>query len=153
MWSVAECLTHLNSTNRIDIEPLRHAIESGRKRGITGSPPFRYGWLSRKFIQVLEPPVKKKVQSPKIYLPPPEAELAPTMAAYEQLIRTYTELWRSSAGLDLSRVKTILPALPPRLQPILKMPLGARFETLAAHDRRHLWQAEQVRSRLSEHIL
>ena len=45
--------------------------------------------------------------------------------------------------VDLVRVKT------PLIQPKwAKMPLGARFALLTTHDRRHLWQAEQVRSQL-----
>ena len=55
-------------------------------------------------------------------------------------------LAQSAAGLDLARVKSTLPALPALLRVIVKMPLGARFELIAAHDRRHLWQAEQVRN-------
>jgi hypothetical protein len=46
-------------------------------------------------------------------------------------------------------VKTILPVLPALLRPFVKMPLGARFALITAHDRRHLWQAEQVRNHAS----
>ena len=42
-------------------------------------------------------------------------------------------------------VRTTLPALPAFLRGIVQMPLGARFALIGAHDRRHLWQAEQVR--------
>ena len=41
----------------------------------------------------------------------------------------------SSEGIDLARAKTTLPLLPPLLRTIVRMPLGARFELVAAHDR------------------
>jgi len=149
-WSVAECLAHLNTTNQLDVEPLRLAITEGRRRGIKGGPPFRYGWLSRKFISMLEPPVTTKMKAPAAYAPPSEARLAPTLGSYEKLVQTFADLYDSATGLDLARIKTTFPALPSALQPLLRMPVGARFEALAAHDRRHLWQAEQVLRKLKD---
>jgi hypothetical protein len=49
------------------------------------------------------------------------------------------ELVSQANGLDLERIKVASPAGP------VKFPLGQRIALLAAHDRRHLWQAWEVR--------
>jgi len=46
-----------------------------------------------------------------------------------------------SDGLDLARIGTISP-----VNRLMRLPLGAYFEFILAHDRRHLWQAGQVRT-------
>jgi len=145
-WSIGQCLTHLNTVNGGDLAPLRAAIEGGIARKQFGEGPFTYGLLSRKFVARMDAPVKRKFKAPKYYEPPPEADPVETMAEYRRISEEIRVLAKSAAGLDLARVKTSLHALPVLLRAIVKMPLGARFELIAAHGRRHLWQAEQVRN-------
>ncbi len=61
-------------------------------------------------------------------------------AVREQL----AERVRQADGLDMAHVKTISP-----VSRLLRLPLGAYFDFIIAHDRRHLWQARQVRNRLA----
>jgi hypothetical protein len=145
-WSIAQNLAHLNAVDGNDLAALRMAIEVGRSRKLTGAGPFTYGLLSRKFAATAEPPVRRKRKAPQAYAPPPEADLATTVTEYRRISGEVRQLVQASAGLDLARVKTTLPALPAVLRAIFKMPLGARFALIAAHDRRHLWQAEEVRN-------
>jgi hypothetical protein len=49
-----------------------------------------------------------------------------------------TELIQEADGLDLARAKTPFGWF--------KMPLGAFLTHVTTHNRRHLWQAEQVRN-------
>jgi hypothetical protein len=152
VWSVGQNLAHLNTVNSLDVAPLRVAIESGQTRNITGEGPFVYGFLSRKFVASLEPlgasqAAARKFKAPKQYEPPLENNVNETLAEYRRISGELRELMYSAAGLHLVRVKTRLPALPRWLRPIYKIPLGARFAVLAAHDRRHLSQAEQIRYR------
>jgi hypothetical protein len=148
-WSIGQCVTHMNIVNGCDIPPLRTAIESGRARGLTGAGPYRYGSLTRKFIADMDVPVKRKFKAPKSYLPPSDSELGSAVAEYTRLNAELRKLAVSANGLDLVRVKTELLALPRPLRLFVKMALGARLTVIATHDRRHLWQAEQVRSHAS----
>jgi hypothetical protein len=50
---------------------------------------------------------------------------------------------RRSSGLDLGRIKFRSPLIP-----LLRLSLGTWFQFLLAHERRHLWQARQVRQEL-----
>jgi hypothetical protein len=67
------------------------------------------------------------------------------MAEYRRVAGEIRALAISANGLHLGKVKSELPQLPGVLRAIIKMPLGARLALMVAHDRRHLWQAEQVR--------
>jgi DinB superfamily len=145
-WSIGQCLSHLNVANSQDLAPLRAAIAAGKSRQLTADGPFTYGFLSRKFIASAEPPAKHKFKAPKNYLPPEESDPQTTLAEFRRISQDLRSLAQRAAGLNLARVKTQLPALPPLLRAFVKMPLGARLELITAHDRRHLWQAEAVRN-------
>jgi hypothetical protein len=145
-WSIGECVSHLNIVNAGDLAPLQDAIQTGRARGRTGQGPFQYGFLSRKFISDMDPPVKRKFKAPQSYTPPPHADPSQAISEYRRVSSELRRLALSANGLDLARVKTALPALPPPLRWFIRMPLGARLTLLTTHDRRHLWQAEQVRT-------
>jgi hypothetical protein len=145
-WSIGECVSHLNIANGGDIAPLRAAIESGRAGGMTGAGPYRYGFLSNKFIGTLGLPVTTKLKAPKVYVPPADSEPAATIAEYRRVSAELRKLASSADGLNLAKVKTAMPALPAVLRPFVRMPLGARLTLITTHDRRHLWQAEQVRN-------
>lgn len=149
-WSIGQILAHLNAVNRADLAPLRTAIEDGRARGLTGEGPFTYGFLSRKRVASMEPlgvspSARRKFKAPKQYEPPTESEVQQTLAEYRRISGEIRALAQRAAGLHLARVKTRIPYLSPWLLGVYKMPLGARLGMLAAHDRRHLWQAELVR--------
>jgi hypothetical protein len=141
-WSIAQCLAHLNATNRPALSAVEAAIAQGRAKNITGSGPFKYGFLAAS----QEPPVKSKFKAPKVFQPPPKIEMAAELAEYRRLMGEFKRLARLADGLDLARVKTRLVALPAVLRAIVRMPLGGQLHLTASHDRRHLWQAEQVRN-------
>jgi hypothetical protein len=145
-WSIAECVAHLNIVDGGDLAPIQAAIEEAHARKISGSGPFTYGYFSKKFVASMEPPVTRKFKAPKAYVPPPDAPLDKTVAEFRRIGAELRRLTVNANGLHLGRVKCPLPALPPLLRPFVKMPLGARLALLTAHDRRHLWQAEQVRN-------
>jgi hypothetical protein len=145
-WSVAECLSHLNVVNAADLEPLRQAVAKGRRARDENNEPYTYGLLTQKFIASMDVPVKKKFKAPKAYQPPAQSDPAPTLTEYRRICTELHHLCQKANGLDLKRTSTILPALPSPLRQILRMSLGARLTVLATHDRRHLYQAEQVRN-------
>jgi hypothetical protein len=145
-WSIGECFAHLNLTNSFALRAVEAGIAKGRASGKTGQGPFQYGLLARKFIASQEPPAKKKFRAPKAFLPTAESDLDATLAEYRRISGELRRLTRDADGLHLSRVKVQLPALPAFLRAIVRMPLGGQLLLTTTHDRRHLWQAEQVRN-------
>lgn len=138
-WSISECLAHLNVVNGLDLPAIREAIETGRSAGLTGKGPFRYGFLSRRFVKFSEPPAKLKTKAPKVYRPPSNEPKAKVIAEFNSIHEQLRELVSKSNGLDLARIKVRTPFA------YLKFSLGQRIAVLAAHDRRHLRQAWDVR--------
>ena len=138
-WSISECLAHLNVVDGLDLPIIRDAIEAGRTAGLTGKGPFRYGYLSRRFVRLSEPPVKLKFKAPKVYAPPSNQAKDKVTAEFVAIHDQMLELVSKSNGLDLARIKVGSPF------PYVKFSLGQRFALLAAHDRRHLRQAWDVR--------
>jgi hypothetical protein len=143
-WSIGECFAHLNVTNGFALGAIKSGIAKGRSK--KGEGPFQYGLVVRKFIASQEPPAKKKFTAPKSFLPPADVDLDATLAEYRRVSAELKRLTREADGLDLARVKIEMPALPAVLRLFVKMPLGGQLLLTTTHDRRHLWQAEQVRN-------
>jgi len=145
-WSIGECFAHLNATNKTALPAIEEGIAQGRAGGKTGQGPFQYGFVARKFIASQEPPAKKKFKAPKAFLPSAEVDLDATMAEYRRISGELKRLTREADGLHLARVKIQMPALPAALRAVVRMPLGGQLLLTTTHDRRHLWQAEQVKN-------
>lgn len=143
-WSIGECFAHLNVTNGFALSAIETGIAKGRAK--KGEGPFQYGFIVRKFIASQEPPVKKKFTAPKVFQPPAEIDLEATLAEYRRVSGELKRLTKSADGLHLARVKIEMPALPAVLRAFVKMPLGGQLLLTTTHDRRHLWQAEQIRN-------
>ncbi len=144
-WSIGQCFSHMNIANGLDLGGMERAIADGRARGLTASGPFRYGLLSRKFAESQDLPVKGKIKAPKVFAPPPDVDMEKVVAEYRRNSMELRRLMAAADGLDLVRIKVQLSALPQPLRSIVRMPVGARFLLLTNHDRRHLWQAGEVR--------
>ena len=139
-WSIADCLSHLNVTGRLYLPVIEEGIRRGRARQLLGRGPFRHGFLGNWFVRTVEPPVKLKVKAPRRFAPAPDqmlAEVAPEfMALQEEWLRCVGE----ADGVDLGRVKVQSPATK-----LLRLTLGQSLALMAAHERRHLWQARRVK--------
>ncbi len=139
-WSIAHCLEHLNIVNKVYLRNMEPAISQARTNGLVGDAPGRYGLLSRWFINSLEPPPKRRFRAPKMAIPAPVSDLGEVLEHFDQVQERLLLQLEASLGLDLNRIRVVSP-----LARILRFPLGAVFAILTAHERRHLWQGEQVR--------
>jgi hypothetical protein len=139
-WSIAQNLAHLNFGYPY-FDTIASSIAGARAKGIVGNGPFRYGWLSNWIVKSQEPPPKRKFKAAKAYTASPDVDAAKAVADYLRMAARLTELIQEADGLDLARAKTPFGPLK-----WIKIPLGARLAHLTTHDRRHLWQAEQVRN-------
>jgi len=141
-WSIGQCLEHLTRVDGGYVKKLEIGIEQGREKGLTGDGGAQYGWLERWFIRSLEPPSKRRFKAPSKAQPKKESPYHPkeTLGAFLATNRRLGELLQEANGLNLVKVKITSP-----LASFIKFRLGAAFGIAIAHDRRHLWQARQVR--------
>lgn len=144
-WSVGENVAHLCLTDGRDLDYMASVIARAHADEITGRGPFRYGPLSTRFAASQDIPVKQKAKAPKVFQPPSDVEPAIAIAEYRRIGAELRRIVEASDGLDLSLVLVELSALPALLRAIVRMPLGARFQLLVNHARKHIWQAGEVR--------
>ncbi len=145
-WSILDCLQHLNVSVTQTLPAFDRSIAEGREKGQTSNGPFRYGWFARMIARSMEPPPKWRMRSPKLIRVAPastrrSAEVLPEFARVRDQLG---ERVRQADGLDLAHVRLTSP-----VNRLLRVPLGTYFNFILGHDRRHLWQARNVRNRLA----
>jgi hypothetical protein len=141
-WSVAECLDHLAVANRVYLAamepPATDALANGRRR----QGPAMPGVIGRWFARSLEPPVtpRFKMKAPRTIRPRPSPPLADAAAAFLASQRDVQRFLRSYAGIDLANVRFPNPFIGG-----IRFSLATGLHVIASHERRHLWQAWNVR--------
>jgi DinB superfamily len=138
-WSIAECLEHLNATARAYLPALDEGIADAIRRGVYGEGPFTYNWIGRIYVRFIEPPVRLRLQAvPQVY-PGAGRSRREILAAFRAYQVQYIDRLRQANGVDLARARVRAP-----VAAWLRIPLGTGFAIMAAHERRHLWQAKKV---------
>jgi DinB superfamily len=141
-WSVAECLDHLAVGGRVYLAamepPAQHARDTGRARRGAARPGLVGGWFARS----LEPPVnpRRRMRAPRKIVPRPGPALGDAAAAFFTSHAQVVQFLRTYAGIDLAGVRFPNPFIRG-----LRFSLATGLHVLAAHERRHLWQAWTVR--------
>lgn len=141
-WSVAECLDHLATANRVYLDAMdpsaAQALADGRHRRGPALPGLVGGW----FVRSLEPPPKTlfKTRAPRQIRPrvaPPLAEALEQFLVSHHAVVTFLQRY---AAIDLAGVTFPNPFITG-----VRFSLATGLHVLAAHERRHLWQAWRVR--------
>ncbi|MEO7157278.1 MAG: DinB family protein [Vicinamibacterales bacterium] len=141
-WSVAECLDHLATANRVYLDAMRPPAARAQREGRTARRPARPGLIGGWFVRSLEPPVnlRFRTKAPGKIRPrtaPPLGDAARMFFASHQEARTFL---RTYAGIDLAGMRFPNPFIA-----AVRFSLATGLHVLAAHERRHLWQAWRVR--------
>jgi len=138
-WSIGQCVAHLNITLERYLPVLDQAIAVGRSQGRLAEGPFAASLFERWFISVLEPPVRFRVKAPKPFVAGVGLDVGPTLAQWDELHRRFAQCIRSTEGLHRGHIKVRSQFGP------VSFSLGSTFGVLLAHERRHVWQAREVR--------
>jgi hypothetical protein len=139
-WSVAECLDHLATSNVVYLRALEPSAERALAAGRLRRGPALPGLLGDWFVRWFEPPVRTKAKAPKKIRPRVSPSLHDAAARFLESQNEIRAFILQYHGIDLAG--TTFP------NPFIK---GVRFSlatglhVLAAHERRHLWQAWRVR--------
>jgi hypothetical protein len=142
-WSVAQCLDHLTVTNDFYVRSFVPLVDAARTkgggpfRGLSSSPGGRW------FIRAQEPPVRQKMKAPARAVPRSRLARDGLVEAYKRSHDAYRALVAASADVDVNRVKGPNPFLK-----VIPMRVSTVLQIVPAHDRRHLWQAQNVKRAL-----
>ena len=141
-WSVAQCLDHLATANRVYLRAMQPAAERAVLEGRRRRRPARPGPVGAWFVRSLEPPVNPrfKGKAPTIIEPRPSPGLRESIDAFLASQEDVRRFLKTYADIDLAGVSFPNPVIRG-----IRFSLATGLHVIAAHERRHLWQAWRVR--------
>jgi uncharacterized damage-inducible protein DinB len=140
-WSVAECLDHLATANRVYLEAMRAPAIRARVAGRMRARPALPGFFGGMFARSLEPPPSRlsKLKAPGKIKPRTAPPLSDAFTAFMASQRDARAFLREFAELDLAGVTFPNPFIGG-----LRFSLATGLHVIVAHNKRHLWQAWRV---------
>jgi hypothetical protein len=141
-WSVAQCLDHLAIANRVYLRAMSPVAERTLMQGRKRRGPAQPGVIGRWFIRTLEPPVTSRFKraAPESIRPRRTPSLGDAIAQFLASHDEVREFLRRYADIDLAGAR-----FPNPFVRGIRFSLATGLHVLAAHERRHLWQAWRVR--------
>lgn len=141
-WSVAECLDHLARGNRVYLQAMQAPAERALRAGHHRRGPARPGLIGAWFVRSLEPPAKAwlKRKAPRSIQPRRAPALRDALGEFLASHDAVRLFLRTYAEIDLAGVR-----FPNPFVRGIRFSLATGLHVLAAHERRHLWQAWRVR--------
>lgn len=144
-WSVGECYSHLNTFGQQYLKQVRKGLEEAPRdqqpKPEDQAYPPRILW--KLAIAFFAPPYKIKVKTVKPFHPETKAHLKKEQVLndYIQMQQEFIDLLNDArvASIDLGSTKVSNPLIS-----LAKMRLSECFAVVEVHQRRHMWQAEQV---------
>ena len=139
-WSMAGCFDHLNKTAaQLFIPKIDAAIVKARARNLKSNGPFAYSAFERWCVKTNDAPPRMRFKAPKRVQPTPNLSVADVRSQFIHWQDELSRCLREADGLDLSRTKERSPI------PLVTWSMGIFFQMMIAHERRHTFQARQVR--------
>ncbi|MBS1809946.1 MAG: DinB family protein [Acidobacteria bacterium] len=137
-WSIAQCFDHLNVLGFLYLPQLSEKI--AKSSSLSGEQNYRLGFIGKFFVRSMEPPVKSKFKAPKSFIPAPEKSLVTVAPEFMKLQDLLEDQINAAENVNWARVKVVSPA-----SKLIRLNLTEALAIIVAHERRHLWQAWQVR--------
>jgi len=139
-WSMAGCVEHLNkSASIVFIPKIDKAIATARSQGLKSDGPFAFSAFERWAIRTNDAPAKMRFKAARGTRPSPNLSLDQVRTEFVQWQDELSKRIHEAEGLDLRRAKETFPFWP------LKWSLGAFILMMISHERRHVYQAREVR--------
>jgi hypothetical protein len=150
-WSIAECLVHLNLSSETFLSEINKACIEARQRQLHGDGPFRKDLRGSVLRWFMMPPVRIKVRTSSILEPSMIWPVEKALPRFLELQAGLQKLIEEADGLDLNRIM-----IASSISRLVRYNLFACFEIVIAHQLRHLWQIEHIKSQLRlnrEHVV
>jgi hypothetical protein len=135
-WSAVECLIHLNLTSKQYIPLIHTAIQLAEQEGKLANGSFHLDWKGRLLAWFLEPPYRMRGKTIPHAIPDRPRPPEPVLEEFTALNRQLIEMIEVAAPLAMNEIRIVSP-----FNGKASYNLFATFHVVAAHERRHLWQA------------
>jgi len=140
-WSIGECLDHLSLTLAHYLPKIEQSVGEHSRAGQNHGALLPFPESEREYLRHLEPPVSRQATAPLALQPTAAVDPDRIVDEFTDLRERYARIGRLASGVDLAGI---------RIRGSLHLPVesvGGVLALLAAHDRRHIWQVDRVRSR------
>ncbi len=137
-WSPSHCVEHLIITTQAFLPLWDKAIATAPR----GNGEADYAWWERRLQELMEPPYRLRGKTDQPFLPRAAHSMKESLelfSAAHELAKERAERLKDLAIQELSIVSPFAGWM--------KYNLAFSFDLLLAHERRHLWQAEQTARR------
>jgi hypothetical protein len=142
-WSVAQCLEHLTLMNEFYLRGFAPLVDQARQKGIGPFNGLSSSAVGRWFVRSQEPPVKRRMKAPAQVVPASNLRRDGLVDKFVRSHDLYRAIVQTAGDVDISRVKGPNPFFK-----AVKMRVSTVLQIIPAHDRRHLWQAGNVKRAL-----
>ena len=146
-WSAAECIAHLSLSTEEFLPVLQNAIEAARQKGWMSKKRPAMDVIGRTLRWFLEPPIRKRVKAAGRFVPRSARAKSEAFGEFAALQSKLVDVVHNAEGLDVRKIKVQSP-----FDRRVKYNLYSAFKIIAAHQRRHLWQAEQAVSTVKANV-
>jgi hypothetical protein len=138
-WSAAQCVVHLSLTATAFVPVLQEAVETLRTSGLRRATASRMDWMGRVLRWFLEPPPRFRTRTASPFQVPETGPLPEVLETFLREQQRIEQALRSAVGLDVRACRIVSP-----FDRRVRYNVLSAFCVLAAHERRHVWQAEQA---------
>jgi hypothetical protein len=146
-WSIGYCVEHLVLTGQAFLPKWDMAFKEAAAKKRYSNTAFLYRWWHRKILGFAEPPYTLKTKAKQPFVPRSRHPIGETIRRFAGMHQEFAERVASCRGVDVKRTKVQSPFVS-----WIWYPLGFSFDLALAHERRHLWQAWQIRRELLNQI-
>lgn len=138
-WSAAECIAHLSMSTEMFLPVVSAAMDEAERRGLKPRREPRMDLLGSTLRWFLEPPIRRRIKTSVPFVPRAVRAKADAFAEFATLQGKLAELLGRAREVDISGVKIVSP-----FDRRVRYNVYSAFRIILAHQRRHLWQAEQA---------
>jgi hypothetical protein len=142
-WSAAECLQHLSLSADAYFPVWQQVIAAAGPRKAEMNAPYEIDFWGRFLNWILEPPARVRSKTPAPFVPVDCGHVNEVLDGFVERQERIVAAVRRCRGRGVDQVKIASP-----IDSRIRYSIWSSFVVNAAHQRRHLWQAEQAIAKL-----
>ncbi len=138
-WSILDILFHINTTNQNYLENIGKKLTAAQKSEKPLAQNAQWTFLGRFFLYLMEPPHRLRFKAPSKLVRGISLSREEIFNQFQQTHVGINALLKEAPHYDLSKLRFYTPATRRLSWNFVEI-----VSLLAAHERRHLWQAERI---------
>lgn len=146
-WSAVECIEHLSLSADAYFPVWQQVIATAGPRRAEMDAPYAVDFWGRFLSWILEPPARIRSKTPVPFQPVDCGKIDDVLNRFLERQERIVGALRRCRGRAIDEVKMASP-----IDSRIKYSIWSSFVVNAAHQRRHLWQAEQAVARVRAEI-